>query len=115
MDGVMTWDYELTQIDQPLDIALPAGCQVDAPAMPDAFNLLSLPRSMGYDTPSSVAEVTAFYREQLPSQGWTIDSDPLDGEGGSLTGFVKGNDVLNVVVNTGDNGTRVDILMTTAE
>lgn len=115
MDGVMTWDYELTAINQPLDIELPAGCQVDAPAMPDAVNLLNLPRSMGYDTPSSVADVTAFYREQLPSQGWTIQEDPLDGEGGSLTRFAKGNDVLNVVVNTGEDGTRVDILLTTAE
>ncbi|MGZ5379852.1 MAG: hypothetical protein ACXWD8_18225 [Mycobacterium sp.] len=115
MDGAMTWGYELTDINQPQEIVLPAGCQVDAPAMPDAVNVLNLPRSMGYDTLSSVADVTAFYQEQLPSRGWTIDSDPLVGEGGSLTQFAKGNDVLNVVVNTGDNGTRVDILLTTAE
>jgi hypothetical protein len=112
--GTITWDYELAEINQPQEIVLPPGCQVDAPTMPDAVNVLILPDWMGFDTPSSVADVTAFYQEQLPDQGWTISSDPLVGEGNSLTMFAKGADVLNILVNTGDNGTRVDILLTTA-
>jgi hypothetical protein len=113
--GTITWVYELRDIDQVQQVVLPAGCQVDAPAMPDATNLLNLPRSMGFDTPSSVEDTTAFYQEPLVDQGWTISSDPLVGEGGTLTTFAKGDESLNVIVNSGDNGTRVDILLSHPE
>jgi hypothetical protein len=113
--GSMTWTYDLTQIDQPLDIRLPDGCRVDAPIMADAENVLNLPEALGYDTPSSVNDVTAFYREELPKDGWETTGDPLDGEAGTLTRFTKGDEVLNVIVNTGDSGTRVDVIMSTAE
>lgn len=68
-DGAMTLDYELTEINQALEIVLPAGCQVDAPVMPGATGLLVLPRSMGFDTASTVADGMAFYRQQLPGRG----------------------------------------------
>lgn len=114
-EGSMTWTYELTQVDQPMDIQLPIGCQVEAPVMADAENVLNLPEALGYDTPSSVDDVTAFYRAELPDDGWAITGDPLDGEAGTLTRFVRAHDALNVIVNTGDSATRVDIILSSAE
>jgi hypothetical protein len=71
--GTMTWDYELTQINQPVAIALPQDCPpglVEAPMMPDASNVESLPGLLRYDTVSSVEEVVSFYKQELLALGW---------------------------------------------
>ena len=114
MAGTMTWAYDLTEINQLPEIILPPSCQIDAPSMPDATNLQMLPSWMGFDTPSAVSEVTAFYLEQLPSRGWTPNGDPLIGDGTEVTVYAKGDELLNVIAIAGQPATRVDILLSTA-
>jgi hypothetical protein len=79
MQGVMMWDYELTQVDQPLTIELPADCPpglIAAPLLPDAVNAERLPGATLYSTAASVAEVQTFYEQELPKLGWTaLSSD----------------------------------------
>jgi hypothetical protein len=75
--GTMSWDYVLTGINQPVTIELPADCPlglVDAPMMPDAANVESLPALLDYETASSVQDVAAFYMQELPELGWTAPS-----------------------------------------
>jgi hypothetical protein len=110
----MTWAYDLTEINQVPEIVLPPCCQIDAPSMPDATSLQVLPSWMGFDTPSTVSEATAFYLEELPSRGWTPNSDPLIGDGTEVTVYAKGGDLLNVIVIAGQPATRVDILLSAA-
>lgn len=111
--GTVTWEYDLTEINQLSEIEIPAGCRIDAPSMPDAMNVLALPRLMGFDTPSSVAEVTAYYQEQLPVQGWSLRDGPFAGEGADVAVYEKGDELLNVIVTTTETGTRVDIALST--
>jgi hypothetical protein len=71
--GTMTWDYELTQLNQPVAITLPQDCPpglVEAPMMPDAANVESLPGLLRYETASSVQDVAAFYKQELLALGW---------------------------------------------
>ena len=114
LEGTITWSYDLTGINQQPEIIIPTGCQVDAPSMPDATNLQILPNWMGFETPSSVSDVTAFYQQQLPARGWTLTGDPLFGDGTELTVYEKGDELLNVVVVANEVVTRVDILLSTA-
>ncbi len=71
--GTMTWDYELTQINQTATIALPQDCPpglLEAPMLPDAADVESLPGLLRYETTSSVPEVVAFYQKELAALGW---------------------------------------------
>ncbi len=114
LPGKMTWDYELTDINQPGPIVLPAGCQLDAPIMGDSSNVLILPRYAGFDTASSVADVVAFYKQQMPSIGWAVKSEPFEGSDRAAIEFSKGAQVTTLIVTTTENGTRVDLALTGA-
>jgi hypothetical protein len=115
--GSMTWQYDLTEINQPLDMALPAGCQIDAPAMPDAANLVVLPRSMGFDTASSVADIRQFYGDELAARGWTPSGEPLVAPDSLLIAFAKGGEVMQVMATPAEagTGTHVDVLLSKSE
>jgi hypothetical protein len=113
--GVVTWDYALTGVNQAQAVEIPAGCQVDAPVLQGAANVLSLPGWLGFDTASSPEDAVAYYQQQLPTAGWTVTEQPATAEGTTYLAFSKGGDQLNVLVSTRDTGTRVDILLSAAD
>ena len=117
MEGVQTWEYNLTDINQPVSINLPAGCPeglVDAPLMPAAQSIRKLPGVTSYSISGSIQDVFAFYHEQLPALGWEALGEPgvVDTMGVAL--FVQGNLQLTVTAKTSDNGVEVRLLMGTA-
>lgn len=110
--GTMTWDYELTEVNALPAVALPAGCQIDAPIMAGASNVIVLSHYAGFDTQSSVADVIAYYEEQLPALGWTVRSEPFIGDDRAVIEFAKDDQVLNLLITPGENGQRVDLVLT---
>jgi hypothetical protein len=77
IQGAMSWDYELAQVNAPVTIELPADCPpglVDAPMLPDAAQVERLPGLLQYETASSVQDVVAFYEKELPALGWQAPS-----------------------------------------
>ena len=77
VEGTFTWDYELTEVNQPTTLHLPEDCPpglVDAPLLQDATSILKVPGFLKYTTASSVKEAAEFYNEQLPSLGWELPS-----------------------------------------
>lgn len=115
IEGIVIWDYELTDIDQPLELIFPEGCRVEAPPLPDATNLMNLPGWLSFDTAVSVAEAAAFYQEQLPGLGWTQLSEPVFSDASAVLEYTQGDQTMNVLIATGDAGTDVDILVTIPE
>jgi hypothetical protein len=110
MEGTVTWEYQLTEINQPLELVFPEGCRVDAPLMADAFDVLNLPGWLGYNTPASIAEAAAFYQEQLPGLGWTPTLQPIFADTAILE-YAQGDETLSLIISPGEAGTRVDILL----
>lgn len=82
--------------------------------MPHATNLQVLPDWMGFDTPSAVTDVTAFYQEQLPGRGWTLSEGPFIASGTEVTVYTKGDELLHVIAIANETATRVDILLSAA-
>jgi hypothetical protein len=111
LDGTKTWDYRLSDINALTDFPLPAGCQLDAPIMPGATNVVALPRYTGFDTPSTVAEVIAYYKQQMPALGWAVRSEPFTADDRAAVEFAKGDQVLNLLITPGENGRRVDLAL----
>lgn len=114
MEGALTWNYELTDVNQPVTITLPEDCPaglVDAPLLPDASNVLNLPSVLTYDTASSVADAAAFHQEQIPILGWTLVSEPAITESTAMMEFTQENQAMTVIIIVGDQGTNVQILL----
>jgi hypothetical protein len=69
--------------------SLPAGFPTDMPMYPDAKPKTSMMVSgeglVVLDSPAQATDVLAHYREQLPAQGWTVDSVKEVAGGGKAT------------------------------
>jgi len=75
VEGTVVLDYELTGVNQPVEITLPEDCPpgfVDAALLPDAGNISNTPGVLAYETSSTIAGAFAFYQENLPNLGWEV-------------------------------------------
>ena len=118
IEGTLTWDYELTDVNQPVTFALPADCpagMVDAPLLPDASNVLNMPSILAYDTSTSLADIAAFYQNELPNLDWTLVGEPTITETTALLDFMQGNQKMTVIVTADAGVTTVNILLEKAQ
>jgi hypothetical protein len=115
IEGTMTWDYALTEINNTVLAALPEGCQLDVPLLADAINVLHTSYWLQYNTATSATEAAAFYQGQLPSAGWTLSQGPMSGEGIAFMEFSQGAQTIGVFINTTEAGTTVNVVLYYAE
>lgn len=111
VEGTMTWDYSLTDADRTEQPPLPEGCQLEAPLMADASDILHLPRWLAYTTSATFSEVAAFYQAQLPGGGWTLVSEPMASEASSFMEFARGDETIGVFATLKGGVTQVDIVL----
>lgn len=118
IEGTLTWDYELTDINGPVTIELPADCpagMVDAPLLPDASDVLNMPSILNYDSSTSLAEAAAFHQEQIPNLGWALIREPAITETNALMEFTQGDQNLTVIITSDAGVTTVNILLEKAQ
>lgn len=118
MEGTLTWNYELTDINQPVTITLPDDCpagMVNAPLLPDATNILNMPSILTYETSSSLVDAAAFYQAQIPTLDWTLIGEPAITETSALMEFTQGNQTMTVIITSENGVTPVTILLETAQ
>ncbi len=114
IEGTLTLDYQLTDPNQPVTIQLPEDCPpglVDAPLLPDAANVEKMPGALTYDTSAGLAEAAAFYQEQIPSLGWTLEGEPSITESAAFLNYKKDSQSMVIFLSAGDNMTTVHILL----
>jgi hypothetical protein len=115
IEGRLTWDYELTGVNQPVTIEAPQDCPagfIDVPLLPDAANVRSLPGVLSYDTASGAVEAGAFYQEKLPALGWELSNTFLITDTGSLLDFSQANGNLTVMITPGPDRSAIRIVQT---
>lgn len=119
IEGTLTWDYELTGANQPVSIEIPKDCPaglVNAPLLPDASNVESMPGMLTFDTSTSLADATAFYVKQIPTLGWKVsEGEPAtpDVSGDSVVlDFTQADTTLSVIITSDQGVTTVDITLT---
>ena len=116
VDGTLTSEYNLTDINQLVLIELPSGCPgglVEAPLLPDAQSVRRLPGVTIYSTAGSIQDGLAFYLEQLPALGWSATGDPAITDSMGVANFVQGEQQLSVIVTSSENMLVVHLLMAT--
>ena len=112
IEGTITWDYELTDINQPLTIRLPEDCPgglVNAPLLPDASNILTMPGILTYDTSTSLADAAAFYQKEIPSLGWELVDEPAITDTTVLLDYMQGDKTLTIIITADDTGTTINL------
>ena len=113
VDGTLTMDYALTDINQPLSAVLPADCppMIDVPLLSDAADIDAHPGFLGYSTATSPQEALKFYQQELPSLGWTPAAGiPIVEQEGGRISFASPGWQLTAVVSSDAAGTRVFLL-----
>jgi hypothetical protein len=114
IEGTLTHDYNLTEIDQPTAVELPEDCPpglIDAPVMSDAQDVEQLPGVTLYRTASSIADVIAFYQDQLPGMGWQPTEESTITETFGVLELTQGDQQLSVIASPGNDGTTVRLLL----
>ena len=113
IEGTLTLDYELTDINTEIAITLPEDCppgMVDAPLLLDASNIEKLPGSLSYETSTNIADAAEFYQEELKELGWEPLQDPPTSEAGMILSYSKGDQVMTIILTVSDGKTVVDII-----
>jgi hypothetical protein len=78
-EGTVTWEYNVTNVNQPIVITAPEDCggvPEDIPLMPDATEISSFGELTTYTSASPMADVVAFYEAQMPANGWASSGPP---------------------------------------
>jgi hypothetical protein len=112
IEGTLSFDYELTGVNQPVEINLPEDCPsglVDAPTLPDALNVVKMPAIMSYETKSSVNDAAAFYQQELPKSGWESLVEPSITDTAALLTFARENETMAVIIAVEESTTTVRI------
>jgi hypothetical protein len=115
INGTITWDYELTGVGQPTPIEIPGGCPrglIDAPTVPDATNVESVPGVLSYETAATTNDVVSFYGSELAKVGWVATGDPTVGATEATVGFQRLGETLTLTTSTDGGVTSVQLLLT---
>ena len=112
IEGTLTWDYELDDVNQPLVIEVPDDCpagMLDVPVLPDAVDVLEMPGYTSYTTPSGMEDAITFYEEQVAALGGQPAYPPTISESTALFGFTLDAQPLLLIVAADSGNTRIDI------
>ena len=110
-EGVMTWDYEISDINQTPPPALPDSCRINVPLLTDAANIIDIPDWLAFDTAFSVQDASAFYQQELSALGWQIQPDQIVYDLIMVMEFAQNDQILIVSVSLqGDGTARVNII-----
>ncbi|MBZ0315485.1 MAG: hypothetical protein K8L91_03635 [Anaerolineae bacterium] len=113
-EGTVTWDYELTAINQPLVIELPSDCpigMVDVPVPPDATDVVRAPGMTSYLTAATLTDAAAFAEAQFPAAGWTLTTPLAIADTAALLEFTLGDQLASVILLAQADTTLVIIMV----
>lgn len=118
IEGTLTLNYELTDVNQPVAFALPDDCpagMVNAPLLPDASNILNMPSILEYETSSNLTDATAFYQEQIPSLGWELLGEPAITDTSTILIYTQADQKMTIIITADAGVTTVNILLGKAQ
>ncbi len=115
-EGTIKWDYEVTEVNQPIMIQPPENCggaAEDIPMMSDAQDQAAMGGMSTYSTPSKFAEVVAFYEKEMKARGWTeTEGSGMSTEGMSMKSFTKDGRTVQVVITEDTSSGKTSVMIT---
>ncbi len=112
-EGKATWEYTIDKINAVDDLSIPEACSAaaqanaDIPTPEDASDLTVLGKMRTFASTQSVADLTSFYREQMPANGWAEGEAGLESEGMTTLNFTKEARKISVTILKNESKTSV--------
>lgn len=109
-EGHIEWEYELRDVNAPITIEPPAGCEAtesEFPIMPDATNMTTMGGMVTYESSSSFDDVQAFYEEQMPAEGWSETGDSFITSDTAMLSYTKDGRTATVMLTSADGAVSV--------
>ena len=113
--GKGQWTWELSDVNQRIDIRPPEHCGGAAgelPIMPDATQKSTFGDMVTYQSASKLADVVDFYKKEMVAAGWTLEGEPIRTEQMSMLTFAKGAQKAQVTISSEQGKTTVMISVT---
>jgi hypothetical protein len=115
-EGTIKWDYEVSDVNQPIIIQAPENCggaAEDIPMMSDAQDQAAFGGMSTYSTPSKFADVVAFYEKELKAKGWTeTEGSGMSTEGMSTKSYTKDGRTIQVVITADTSSDKTSVMIT---
>jgi hypothetical protein len=108
-EGVLAGRFRVTEVG-PQVIEPVGGCAIDLPLPADAQGLVRLPGLVAFDTPAGAEAAAAFYRGALPALGWQALAEAQGADGALVLSYQRGAATLDVHIEPGRAGARVELL-----
>jgi len=112
-EGNVEWGYEIRDVNQPINIEPPAGCEATEsqfPMMPDATNQSTMGGLVTYESSSSFDDVLSFYQEQMPANGWSDSGDSFISSGNAMLVYAKDGRTATVALTDSEGKISVMIM-----
>ena len=114
-EGTIKWTYEVSDVNQPIDIQAPADCggaAEDIPLMTDAQDPASFGSMSTYSTPSSFEDVVAFYEKEMAAKGWKEAEGGMSAEGISMKNYTKDGRTVQIMISADSGGGKTSVMIT---
>jgi len=117
LDGVsqeFEWTYRITELNAAGEVEVPAECAAMTsestwPMPDDAKVTMQTNEMYVYLTSQPVADVSEFYRNEMPAQGYAVAADPVEMGDMAMLTFSKDNQTISIVISPQDGQTNVVI------
>ncbi len=112
--GTTLWEWNVTDANQPFEIVAPAGCESaasDIPVMADATDKTTMGDMIVYTSPSSLADVAAFYKAAMPEAGWEASGDPMEMDTFSQLEFTKDGKKASLMLSRDEDSQATSVLV----
>lgn len=112
-EGNIRMTLDISDVNQPITIALPAGVEAqaggreDIPMLPDADIEFATAEFITYKTTSSVEEAAGFYQDAMPANGWMAEESNMIMADTAILTYNKGTESASIVIGADENGTNV--------
>lgn len=114
-EGTVKWTYEITDVNQPIDIQAPADCggtAEDIPVMADAQDQAAFGEMNTYSTASSFEDVVAFYEKEMKVNGWTEAEGGMSADGLSMKDYTKDGRKVQIMISADSGGGKTSVMIT---
>jgi hypothetical protein len=114
-EGTIKWDYEVSDVNQPITIQAPENCggaAEDIPMMTDAQDQAAFGGMSTYSTPSKFEDVMAFYEKEMKANGWTEAEGGMSAEGVSMKSYTKDGRTVQVMITADSSGDKTSVMIT---
>lgn len=120
--GKLRLQFDLLDVNRPLEITPPAECDAAGiagdglPLLPDAREITRIAGMLTYRSQTSLAEAQAFYVDALTQAGWTaVEADSFEAEETAVLAFARNQESLTLTLNVDGDGLNVLLIASHVE